>query len=106
MTPVAVAAFEGSACAGAVMQSCDRGYKKGPIFGAFVRADDGSRTHDLLHGKRVVVSPSRITSGASLSGNRTQQASTSTAATSGAASTAASNEFKFDGDRRPLTHPA
>ena len=57
MTPVAVAAFEGSACAGAVMQSCDRGYKKGPIFGAFVRADDGSRTHDLLHGKRVVVRP-------------------------------------------------
>jgi len=33
--------------------------KKGPLSGAFLLADDGIRTHDLLHGKRIVVRASR-----------------------------------------------
>jgi hypothetical protein len=33
--------------------------EKGPVSRAFLRADDGTRTHDLLHGKRVVVSARR-----------------------------------------------
>jgi hypothetical protein len=44
-----------------------RGDNKGRLSGAFVRADDGTRTHDLLHGKRVVDSGQRAPETARLS---------------------------------------
>ena len=32
-------------------KNCKHSTKKSPLPGAFARADDGTRTHDLLHGK-------------------------------------------------------
>ena len=37
-------AFDGKPCS-------DNTNKKTPVSGGFLRADDGTRTHDLLHGK-------------------------------------------------------
>jgi hypothetical protein len=39
-----------------VNYSCSNrsGNRKAPVYGAFGEADDGTRTHDLLHGKQTL----------------------------------------------------